>query len=91
MRFIQIRGVGERSEFDSVPTNSIGYYYDHIDLSGISGVVALLPVPGTIPKDMTESSVLESELVEPTLPLWGPLLMLLVVGMILFQSTGSPW
>jgi outer membrane receptor protein involved in Fe transport len=40
IRFIQIRGVGERSEFDSVPTNSVGYYYDHIDLSGISGVVA---------------------------------------------------
>jgi len=40
LRFIQIRGVGERSEFDSVPTNSVGYYYDHIDLSGISGIVA---------------------------------------------------
>ena len=40
LRFIQIRGIGERSEFDSVPTNSVGYYYDHIDLSGISGVVA---------------------------------------------------
>jgi len=40
LRFVQIRGVGERSDFDSVPTNSVGYYYDHIDLSGISGVVA---------------------------------------------------
>lgn len=40
LRFIQIRGVGERSEFDSVPSTSVGYYYDHIDLSGLSGIVA---------------------------------------------------
>jgi len=40
LRFIQIRGIGERSEFDSVPTTSVGYYYDHIDLSGLSGIVA---------------------------------------------------
>lgn len=37
-RYIQIRGVGERSEYDSIPTTSIGFYYDHIDLSGTGGV-----------------------------------------------------
>ncbi len=37
-RYIQIRGIGERSEYDSVPTNSVGFYYDHIDLSGTGGV-----------------------------------------------------
>ncbi|MGH1468361.1 MAG: TonB-dependent receptor [Bdellovibrionales bacterium] len=37
-RYIQIRGIGERSEYDSVPTNSVGFYYDHIDLSGTGGI-----------------------------------------------------
>lgn len=38
IRYIQIRGIGERSEYDSVPKASVGSYYDHIDLSGIGGI-----------------------------------------------------
>lgn len=44
IRYIKIRGIGERSEYDTVPSNSVGVFYDHIDLSGLSGVLATYDV-----------------------------------------------
>ena len=40
IRYIKIRGVGERSEYDTVPSNSVGVFYDNIDLSGLSGIIS---------------------------------------------------
>ncbi len=44
IRYFNIRGIGERSEYDSMPSNSVGFFYDHIDLGGLSGVVSLYDV-----------------------------------------------
>lgn len=44
IRYIKIRGIGERSEYDTVPSNSVGVFYDHIDVSGLSGVLAIYDV-----------------------------------------------
>ncbi len=43
-RYFKIRGIGERSEYDTMPSNSVGVFYDHIDLGGLSGVLALYDV-----------------------------------------------
>ncbi|MCJ8275220.1 MAG: hypothetical protein HRT44_03080, partial [Bdellovibrionales bacterium] len=43
-RYFQIRGIGERSEFDTIPSNSVGFFYDHIDLSCLSGVISLYDI-----------------------------------------------
>lgn len=41
IRYFKIRGIGERSEYDTIPSNSVGVFYDHIDLSGLIGILAL--------------------------------------------------
>ena len=37
-RYYQIRGVGEREQYEGAPNPSVGYIIDDIDLSGIGGV-----------------------------------------------------
>ena len=37
-RYFQIRGVGEREQYEGAPNPSVGYIVDDIDLSGIGGV-----------------------------------------------------
>lgn len=37
-RYFQIRGVGEREQYEGAPNPSVGYIIDDIDLSGIGGV-----------------------------------------------------
>ena len=43
-RFIQIRGIGERSEFQEPITNSVGVVVDGIDLTGIATAASTLDV-----------------------------------------------
>lgn len=38
-RYLQLRGVGEREQYEGAPNPSVGFYLDDIDLSGIGGVV----------------------------------------------------
>ncbi len=38
-RFIQIRGIGERSQYDNTPNTSVGVFLNHIDLSGTPNAV----------------------------------------------------
>ncbi len=44
LRYFKIRGIGERSEYDTIPSNSVGLFYDHIDLGGLGGVLALYDI-----------------------------------------------
>ncbi len=44
LRYFKIRGIGERSEYDTIPSNSVGLFYDHIDLSGLGGILALYDI-----------------------------------------------
>jgi len=37
-RYFQIRGVGEREQYEGAPNPSVGYIVDDIDLSGIGGI-----------------------------------------------------
>jgi len=37
-RYLQIRGVGEREQYEGAPNPSVGYIVDDIDLSGIGGI-----------------------------------------------------
>ncbi|MDP6435854.1 MAG: TonB-dependent receptor [Gammaproteobacteria bacterium] len=37
-RYFQIRGVGEREQYEGAPNPSVGYIIDDIDLSGIGGI-----------------------------------------------------
>lgn len=40
-RYFQLRGVGEREQYEGAPNPSVGYIIDDIDLSGIGGVASL--------------------------------------------------
>ena len=39
-RYFQLRGVGEREQYEGAPNPSVGYIVDDIDLSGIGGVTS---------------------------------------------------
>lgn len=39
-RYFQLRGIGEREQYEGAPNPSVGYIVDDIDLSGIGGVTA---------------------------------------------------
>jgi iron complex outermembrane receptor protein len=39
-RYFQMRGVGEREQYEGAPNPSVGYIIDDIDLSGIGGVAS---------------------------------------------------
>jgi outer membrane receptor protein involved in Fe transport len=39
-RYFQLRGVGEREQYEGAPNPSVGFIIDDIDLSGIGGVVS---------------------------------------------------
>ena len=39
-RYFQLRGIGEREQYEGAPNPSIGYIIDDIDLSGIGGVTS---------------------------------------------------
>ncbi len=43
-RFFQIRGIGERSQYQGAPNPSVGFLVDDIDFSGIGGVATLFDV-----------------------------------------------
>lgn len=43
-RYFQLRGVGEREQYEGAPNPSVGYIIDDIDLSGIGGVVSLYDI-----------------------------------------------
>ena len=43
-RYFQLRGVGEREQYEGAPNPSVGYIIDDIDLSGIAGVASLYDV-----------------------------------------------
>ncbi len=43
-RFFQIRGIGERSQYQGAPNPSVGFVVDDIDLSGIGGIATLFDV-----------------------------------------------
>lgn len=43
-RYFQLRGVGEREQYEGAPNPSVGYIIDDIDLSGIGGVASLFDV-----------------------------------------------
>lgn len=43
-RYIQVRGIGERSEYTGAPNASVGLNIDGIDFSGIGGIASLLDV-----------------------------------------------
>lgn len=43
-RYLQIRGVGERSQYEGAPNPSIGFLIDDIDFSGIGTVGALFDI-----------------------------------------------
>ncbi|MEM8683397.1 MAG: TonB-dependent receptor [Pseudomonadota bacterium] len=43
-RYLQIRGVGERSQYEGAPNPSIGFLIDDIDFSGIGTVATLFDV-----------------------------------------------
>ena len=39
-RYFQIRGIGEREQYEGAPNPSVGFIVDDIDLSGIGGVIS---------------------------------------------------
>ena len=43
-RYFQLRGVGEREQYEGAPNPSVGYIIDDIDLSGIGGVASLYDI-----------------------------------------------
>ena len=43
-RYFQLRGVGEREQYEGAPNPSVGYIIDDIDLSGIGGVTSLYDI-----------------------------------------------
>ncbi len=43
-RYFQLRGIGEREQYEGAPNPSIGFIIDDIDLSGIGGVTSLYDV-----------------------------------------------
>lgn len=43
-RYFQLRGVGEREQYEGAPNPSVGFIIDDIDLSGIGGVASLYDV-----------------------------------------------
>ena len=43
-KYFQLRGVGEREQYEGVPNPSIGYVIDDIDLSGVGGVASLYDI-----------------------------------------------
>ena len=40
-RYFQIRGIGERSQYEGAPNPSVGFLVDDIDFSGMGGVATL--------------------------------------------------
>jgi len=40
-RFLQVRGIGERSSYEGMPNHSVGFVLDDIDYSGISAISSL--------------------------------------------------
>jgi iron complex outermembrane receptor protein len=40
-RYYQIRGIGERSQYEGAPNPSVGFLVDDIDLSGMGGIATL--------------------------------------------------
>lgn len=43
-RYFQLRGVGEREQYEGAPNPSVGFFIDDIDLSGIGGVASLFDI-----------------------------------------------
>jgi iron complex outermembrane receptor protein len=43
-RYFQLRGVGEREQYEGAPNPSVGFFIDDIDLSGIAGVANLFDI-----------------------------------------------
>ncbi len=43
-RYFQLRGIGEREQYEGAPNPSVGYFIDDINLSGIGGVASLYDV-----------------------------------------------
>ena len=43
-RYFQLRGVGEREQYEGAPNPSVGYIIDDIDLSGLGGVASLYDI-----------------------------------------------
>ena len=43
-RFFQIRGIGERSQYQGAPNPSVGFIIDDIDFSGIGGIATLFDI-----------------------------------------------
>jgi outer membrane receptor protein involved in Fe transport len=43
-RYFQMRGVGEREQYEGAPNPSVGYIIDDIDLSGVGGVASLYDI-----------------------------------------------
>ncbi len=43
-RYLHIRGIGERSQYEGAPNPSVGFLVDDIDFSGIGGVATLFDV-----------------------------------------------
>lgn len=39
-RYLQLRGVGEREQYEGAPNPSVGFVVDDIDLSGVGGIAA---------------------------------------------------
>ncbi len=37
-RYLQLRGIGEREQYEGAPNPSVGFFIDDIDLSGIGGI-----------------------------------------------------
>jgi len=40
-RYFQIRGIGERSQYEGAPNPSVGFLVDDIDFSGMGGIATL--------------------------------------------------
>jgi outer membrane receptor protein involved in Fe transport len=43
-RYLQLRGIGEREQYEGAPNPSVGLFIDDIDLSGIGGIATLFDV-----------------------------------------------
>lgn len=43
-RYFQLRGIGEREQYEGAPNPSVGFFIDDIDLSGIGGVAGLFDI-----------------------------------------------
>ena len=43
-RYFQLRGIGEREQYEGAPNPSVGFIVDDIDLSGVGGVASLFDV-----------------------------------------------